>query len=509
MPISTIGKPATSGLISPHYAGSAYATQGQVKQSTPKVADQYTATTIPNVTQTEQRQGDPNATQTNETLAGLATQKQGDTATSSTPTDASPFAGIASQLATATPASTSTPSPFADIASQIAQPTAAVPTAVNQDTSVTTPTLPAASPVESTQLALASGSQPGFTDIASQIAANTVANQQVTNPTQQTTATPVESTTSALSEVPFTAVDPSLTQIPLTTNTAGAVAPTTGESSGNQWTGTTVTPSETIDPDFNGAATGTDQTGTAAYQAIVDAGATGLAPSAELGTVADVSGANPYSDKVSSQFGEIANTIADQKAHAQSLIEQEKQKSINDLSGVLGRMGTGTSYATMLSGLGGIESASTAEQAAQNVALDKQQVEQQLAVANAMISAGDVEGGQKLKAEIANQATDLQENAQSMDASDQQFEQTQAVQNQIMTNIQNIQTAMGDTTMSDTDRKEFNSALQSMSDAQASGDYNPNELLQLYFSLFAKWSDLAGVGYTPDSTSTSADGTSK
>lgn len=207
----------------------------------------------------------------------------------------------------------------------------------------------------------------------------------------------------------------------------------------------------------------------------------------ELGDVADVSGDNPYAEDTKQAFSDIGYDIEQQQRHGMSAIEQQKQKAINDMSGVLGTRGVGTSYATMLSGLGGIESAAMKQAGDLSSSLEKQKVDQQLARANAMISAGDVEGGQKLKAEIANQATDLQQNAQGMEQQDQNFQQNQAVIDGMWANIENMRATMDVENMTTDEKAAFDSAIQSFADAQQSGKYTPAQLQQMYLSLFAKW----------------------
>ena len=213
----------------------------------------------------------------------------------------------------------------------------------------------------------------------------------------------------------------------------------------------------------------------------------GYKDAVDLNEVRDVTYENPYSDDIQSTFDQISTDIANQQAHGLSVIEQQKQKAINDLGGALGARGMGSSYATMLSGLNGLEAAAMGEGADLSSNLEKQRVDQLLAKAEAMIAAGDVEGGTALKAEIANQAADSQGNATALDQNEQQFEQAQAVQAQIFANIENMKTAMDVENITQEEKDAFDKALTEMAAAAASGDYTPEQLLQLYFSLFAQY----------------------
>jgi len=226
----------------------------------------------------------------------------------------------------------------------------------------------------------------------------------------------------------------------------------------------------------------------AAYRLNQDGkGDKGYKDSVDLNEVRDVTYENPYSDDIQSTFNQISTDIANQQAHGLSVIEQQKQKAINDLGGALGARGMGSSYATMLSGLNGLEAAAMGEGADLSANLEKQRVDQLLAKAEAMIAAGDVEGGTALKAEIANQAADSQGNATALDQNEQQFEQAQAVQSQIFANIENMKTAMDVENITQEEKDAFDKALTEMAAASASGDYTPEQLLQLYFSLFAQY----------------------
>lgn len=119
--------------------------------------------------------------------------------------------------------------------------------------------------------------------------------------------------------------------------------------------------------------------------------------------------------------------------------------------------------------------------------LEKQRVEQELAKAQQMTNAAEVEGGLDIKAQTANQAKDVQVNNQSLDQNDQQFEQAKAVNESIWANIENMKTAMDIENITGEEKDEFDAALSQMTEAQQSGQYTPEELMQLYFSLFGRW----------------------
>lgn len=213
----------------------------------------------------------------------------------------------------------------------------------------------------------------------------------------------------------------------------------------------------------------------------------GYKDAVDLGQVRDVQSWMPYDDELNAAFKGISTDIANQQAHGLSVIEQQKQKAINDLAGVLGTRGMGSSYATMLSGLGGLESAAMQQGADLSSSLEKQRVEQELAKAQQMTNAAEVEGGLDIKAQTANQAKDVQVNNQSLDQNDQQFEQAKAVNESIWANIENMKTAMDIENMTGEEKDEFDAALSQMTEAQQSGQYTPEELMQLYFSLFGRW----------------------
>lgn len=201
-----------------------------------------------------------------------------------------------------------------------------------------------------------------------------------------------------------------------------------------------------------------------------------------------------YGEDIGALLAGIDTGIAGQEGHGLSVIEQQKQKAINDLGGIMGARGVGTSPATMGAGATAIEAAAIGQGAQLSSDLARQSIEQKLAELQTLGQIAEANNNTDLKAQIANQAAQLEEQKIAMDSQDQTHQQRQNAVDSIWTSIENMKTAMDIADITGAEKEAFNAALAEMSALLLDPTLSPDELQARFMQLFAQYQKYIKTG---------------
>lgn len=194
-----------------------------------------------------------------------------------------------------------------------------------------------------------------------------------------------------------------------------------------------------------------------------------------------------YQQEIKDLLADIDTSYQDQEAHALSVNEAQKQSAINDMAGILGSRGVGTSLAAMAPGTIDVEN-QFGQLGADAVA--KIRGEQTAAKLQELTTLGQIAadtGNLELQAQVNQAKLEQSAYAQSQDAKAQEQEARQGVMDSIWTDVANMKTALNYDALSPDDRKAFDVAMAMMAEYAQDPNVTADMLQSYFFQLFSQW----------------------